>query len=180
MRKLAYVLWGLLNLWLLAAASMLDLADSGLAVCAIFFLLQFIAILMHEAGHALAARQAGAKVLIFAAMPFEYDLVRGKVAAMRKLKGREVGGFVSYTWPLGAATHRKEAAIAAAGPLANFVAAGLAVALVPLFAPSPPSAPTMLVEPVVAGSPAKPNQRTQPDARFPDPAVAELAIAKLR
>ncbi|MFM5893337.1 MAG: site-2 protease family protein [Novosphingobium sp.] len=180
MRTLAYVLLGFLNLWLIAAASILDLADNGLAVYATFLLLQFIAIVLHEAGHAFAARRLGAKVLIFAAMPFQYDLVRRKFSAMRKLRGREVGGFVSYTWPLGAATHRKETIIAAAGPLANLAAAALAVAMVPLFAPSAPSAPTVQVEPVAIVSAASPDRGSLPDTRFPDPAAAELAIAKLR
>jgi membrane-associated protease RseP (regulator of RpoE activity) len=173
---LAYFLWGFLNLWLAIAAFQLDLAGNGFFAYGIFLVMLFIATLFHEAGHAIAARRNGAQVLVFAALVFEYDLVRRKFGAMRRrLRNREIGGFVAYTWPLGAGTHRKEAIIAAAGPLANFAAAVLAVALVPAF--SAPAHRLSEVElgtaPMASGEPSSGPAATP--AKLADPVYAEQA-----
>ena len=86
-------------------------------------------------------------------MVFEYDFERRKFGPMRRLRHREIAGFVLYRWPLGSGTHRKEAIIAAAGPLANLAAAALAVAMVPLFAPTPiPAAAPEALEIVPIGA----------------------------
>lgn len=173
---LAYFLWGFLNLWLAIAAFQLDLASNGFFVYFIFLVMLFIATLFHEAGHAIAARRNGAQVLVFAALVFEYDLVRRKFGAMRRrLRNREIGGFVAYTWPLGAGTHRKEAIIAAAGPLANFAAAALAMALVPAFASPPHRLQEAQLEAIsVAGGDPSSKSAAAP-SKLSDPVYAEQA-----
>lgn len=173
---LAYFLWGFLNLWLAIAAFQLDLTSNGFFVYCIFLVMLFIATLIHEAGHAIAARRNGAQVLVFAALFFEYDLVRQKFGAMRRrLRNREIGGFVAYTWPLGAGTHRKEAIIAAAGPLANFVAAALAVALVPAFASPPHRLAEAELGTVAVASGAPSSGPAAMPAKLADPVYAEQA-----
>ena len=180
MRALATVLWSFLNLWLAIAAFQLDLTTNGFVAYCIFLVMLFIAVIFHEAGHALVARRVGARVLTFAALIFEYDFANRKFGWMRRKFGRELGGFVIYSWPLGAGTHRKEVAIAAAGPLANFVTAALAVALVPAFAPPAPSSPAMQIEPQAFASADTPDRREAPAASLPDPATAALAYDRYR
>lgn len=176
MRILAISLWLFLNLWLAIAAFQLDLASNGFFVYGIFLVMLFVATLLHEAGHVIAARRNGARVLVFAALVFEYDLVRRKFGAMRRrLRNREIGGFVLYTWPLGAGTHRKGAIIAAAGPLANFAAAALAVALVPAFASPAPRLQASELETVseASGDPSSKSQEVP--SKLADPVYAEQA-----
>ncbi len=173
---LAYFLWGFLNLWLAIAAFQLDLAGNGFFAYGIFLVMLFIATLLHEAGHAIAAHRNGAQVLVFAALVFEYDLVRRKFGTMRRrLRNREIGGFVMYTWPFGAGTHRKEAIIAAAGPLANFAAAALAVALVPAFATPAPRLQLSELETVSEASGDPSSNTAAAPSKLADPVYAEQA-----
>lgn len=93
--------------------------------------LSFIAVVAHEAGHALVARRMGARVRKFVAVPVSYDLEARKWRWVWRVRGGEVGGYVSYTLDAIDA-RRKQIAIAAAGPGASLLlgVAGLGLAMV--------------------------------------------------
>ena len=98
-------------------------AGDGLAVWAIIGLLSFVAILVHEMGHALAARWAGARVINIVAIPFELRLRPMRLAWAPTAPGRDIGGYVTYTFDEDLETRREAVIIAAAGPAANFALA---------------------------------------------------------
>lgn len=176
MRLLANVLWGFLNIWLAVAAFQLDLTTNGFVAYGIFLLMLFLAVIIHEAGHAIAAQRMGAKVAVLAAMFFEYDFEHRKFGWMRSVRHREIAGFVLYRWPMGAGTFRKEAIITAAGPLSNLAAAALAVALVPLFAATPPAPATVEIVPIGSSGGALQNS---PVARLPSSEEINRALAEI-
>jgi Zn-dependent protease len=102
--------------------------DAGLFPrLAIDALLCFVAVLVHELGHAVAAWRLGAEVRSIVVLPFELRLRPSRLRVKWRAGGGDLGGYVAYTLDrieLG----RKHMLIAAAGPAANLllaVAAGV-------------------------------------------------------
>jgi Zn-dependent protease len=90
-------------------------------------LLAFVAVLVHELGHAAAARRLGADIHSIVVLPFELRLHPRKLRMKWRAGQGDLGGYVAYTLDRIAA-RRKHMAIAAAGPAANLLlafAAGL-------------------------------------------------------
>lgn len=86
-------------------------------------ILSFIAIVVHELGHAAAVARLGGTVHKIVAMPFELRLHPRRLG-LAAGKGRDIGGYVTYSFDR-RGTSRKEALVAAAGPAANFLFAAL-------------------------------------------------------
>ena len=100
--------------------------DSGfVARFAIDALLCFVAVLVHELGHAAAAHRLGADVHAIVALPFEYRTKQRRLRLKWRAGRADLGGYVSYTLDRIDA-RRKHMAIAVAGPVANLVLALLA------------------------------------------------------
>jgi len=102
-------------------------------------MLAFLVILIHELGHALAAKAYGRPILRFVAMPFElrFRPLRFRLAHRDRIGG-DIGGFVQYGGRLEARGER--AVIAFAGPAANFLLAGAALLLAGWLAMRPDTA----------------------------------------
>lgn len=122
--------------WLLSVALFIfargqDGIDNGLIALIIISLAGFIATVFHELGHAFAAYKAGAQVLTIAALPFRYSVQSRKLRFEQYWPAGDIGGYVEYTYKGSAgsteAPPRKRIWIAAAGPLANFATAALAI-----------------------------------------------------
>ena len=97
--------------------------DAGLIPrLAIDALLAFVAVLVHELGHAAVARRLGADVHSIAVWPFELRLRPRKLRMKWRVGKGDLGGYVAYTLDRIAA-RRKHMAIAAAGPAANLLLA---------------------------------------------------------
>lgn len=92
-------------------------------------LITFIVTLVHELGHALAARWAGAEVHAIMVVPLRLRLQPRRFSWAGPAGRGDIGGYVTYTLNR-IGSRRKQAWIAAAGPLANLVLA----ALVPVIA----------------------------------------------
>jgi membrane-associated protease RseP (regulator of RpoE activity) len=95
-----------------------------------FFLTAFLAffvILVHELGHALAARSYGRRILSFAVMPFElrFRPLRLRLAHNDAGTG-DLGGFVLYEQDR-AERRRERVIISLAGPAANLLLAAAAL-----------------------------------------------------
>jgi Zn-dependent protease len=103
--------------------------DAGLVPrIAIDVLLSFVAVLVHETGHATAAWRLGADVRSIVVLPFELRLHPRKLRARWRVGSGDLGGYVAYTLDRMDA-RRKRLAIAAAGPAANFLLALIAGAM---------------------------------------------------
>jgi Zn-dependent protease len=98
-------------------------------------LVTFVATLVHELGHALAARLAGAEIRAVMVVPFRLQFRPGRFTLAGPAGRGDIGGYVSYTLDrIGA--RRRHALIAAAGPAANLLLAGLADRAASMFASS--------------------------------------------
>lgn len=93
--------------------------------------LQFIAVIIHELGHAGAAYRAGATVTAICVVPFVWDASAKRLRFERYLPENDIGGYVTYHFGEGGST-RDDMAIAAAGPLANLAAAAMVTAFAAL------------------------------------------------
>ncbi|MCB2067858.1 MAG: site-2 protease family protein [Erythrobacter sp.] len=143
-------LFAIFNLVLMFYAADQDIVDSGVLAWLLLMVLQFLAIVIHESGHAVAAHCAGARLLTFCVGWFAYDFRKRRWESQRG-GNREVGGYVAFAFERhGTDTPARRAWIAAAGPLAN-----VATAAVLLLAMQLPSQPPLATEPVavVAGQP---------------------------
>jgi len=91
--------------------------------------LSFVAILVHELGHAAAVVAVRGRIRTIVVVPFAYRIATGKLKLSWRLRGGEIGGYVAYDLDRINA-RSKHAMIALAGPLANAVLAG--ALLIPL------------------------------------------------
>ena len=145
-------------------------AGGSLAVWVIIGLLSFVAILVHELGHALAARWAGARVINIVAIPLELRMRPMRLGWVTTAPRRDIGGYVTYTFDDQLETRRESLIIAAAGPAANFALA-LVATVFAYWCQSfgwPDLPPVILETAPIAGEPA-----TWPIA--PLPTSAEIA-----
>jgi membrane-associated protease RseP (regulator of RpoE activity) len=118
--------------------------------------LAFFVILVHELGHALAARGYGRRILRFAVMPFEQSFRPLRLRLAHNDAGTgDVGGFVQYAEGR-SGTRREQAVIAFAGPAANFLLAAAAL----LFAAWLSQRPEMSALPAIG--PVEPVQHLKP------------------
>ncbi|WP_448664545.1 site-2 protease family protein [Sphingomonas sp. CJ20] len=108
--------------------------DSGAVVRVLIVLvLSFIVTLVHELGHAAAVLAVRGHVTSIVVLPFAYRVGSGKLELARRMKNREVGGYVAFRIDAINA-RRKHAIVAAAGPAANVVLAlalGVVIAALP-------------------------------------------------
>jgi hypothetical protein len=174
--RIVYALWYLASGALWVTASKHDaFGDNWLIAFAAIAALQFVIVLIHEAGHAWAAWRCGARVWSICVVPFVWDASRRALRFEPELPARDIGGYVSYTFEAGGTT-RKDMAIAAAGPLANLVSAVIVAALLSASAlPSgEPSDPGPL--PVSAVNPDAPLPTTRPAIRLPSEAEIDAML----
>lgn len=103
--------------------------DAGLIPrLAIDAILAFVAVLVHELGHAAMAWRLGADIRSIVVLPFELRLRPRELRTKWRAGTGDLGGYVAYTLDRIDA-RRKHMLIAAAGPAANWLlalAAGLA------------------------------------------------------
>jgi membrane-associated protease RseP (regulator of RpoE activity) len=87
----------------------------------VFFLVgPWLAILMHELGHAIAAAATGMNVRFIVAGPIQLSLAPLRVGLASQVLGHDVGGYVLYDERPGRyLTRQTDILITAAGPLAN-------------------------------------------------------------
>jgi Zn-dependent protease len=129
---LRFFAWFVLLISSVAAMSALEAHrwTLGWAGAALFILaLVFVAILIHELAHALAAVAVGARVSRIVVVPFELTLRPRRLRLIRRRVRGDLGGYVSYTLDRIEASKR-HAIVAIAGPLANIVT-GMAAGGVP-------------------------------------------------
>lgn len=133
MRRLALVL--MFACWLIVWAGLLELrlVGGGLLAFLLVPLLSFLATLVHELGHFVAARAIGARVTALAALPIELRFHPLRLGLALRRPHPDIGGYVLYAPPAGM-TRRQAILVAAAGPAANM---GLAVVAVLLAALAP-------------------------------------------
>ena len=140
-----------------------------------FFLtgaLAFLVILVHELGHALAAKAYGRPILRFVVMPFElrFRPLRFRLAHRDRIDG-DIGGFVQYG---GRVEARRECVlISFAGPAANFLLAGAALLLAGWLAMRPDTSHLPSIAPVAGQS-----QSGAPGGMLPSDAEVARALAK--
>jgi membrane-associated protease RseP (regulator of RpoE activity) len=87
--------------------------------------LSFVAVLVHELGHAAAARHLGADIRAIVVLPFELRLKPRRLQMKWRIGKGDLGGYVAYVLDR-VDVRRKHMAIAAAGPIANALLALLA------------------------------------------------------
>jgi Zn-dependent protease len=93
----------------------------GWAGSALFILaLVFVAVLIHELAHAVAAAAVGARVSRIVVVPFEFTLHPRSLRLIRRPVRGDLGGYVSYTLDRIEA-RKRHAIVAVAGPLANVI-----------------------------------------------------------
>ena len=113
--------------------------DAGLILrLAVDALLAFVAVLVHELGHAAAAWRLGADIRAIVVLPFELRLRPRQLRTKWKAGENDLGGYVTYTLDRIDA-RRKHLMIAAAGPGANLLlalVAGLAAGQLGLMSPA--------------------------------------------
>lgn len=178
--RLVYALWYVASgvLWVMAAQY--DAFDHNwLLAFVVIGILRFVVVVIHELGHAWAARRCGARVKVICAVPFVWSARTRRVRFEPQIPARDIGGYVSYTFEHGGGSTRGEMAIAAAGPLANFASATAVLAVAGLLAMMPLSAeaPSDPGPPVVAAEEGAPSARTEP-VRLPSEAQIEAFVAE--
>lgn len=94
--------------------------------------LSFVAVLVHELGHAVAVWALGGRVKRIVALPFSLQLRPRRWSIAAWPKGSDLGGYVSYELNT-IDRHRKTSLIAFAGPAANFLLSFVAGMLVGVF-----------------------------------------------
>lgn len=124
MRPAGLVLYVIANLYVLRAMPIW--VGGNLAERVVLALLiTFVATLVHELGHALAARLAGAEIRTIMVVPVRMQFRPRRFAWAGPAGGGDVGGYVTYTLDR-IGSRWKQIGIAAAGPAANLLLAGLA------------------------------------------------------
>lgn len=124
MRPAGLILYAIANLFVLQALPVWVGGNLALRIV-LALLITFVATLAHELGHALAARLVGAEIRAIMVVPFRMRLRPRRFEFAGPAGNGDIGGYMSYTLDrIGA--RRKQALIAAAGPAANLLLAGLA------------------------------------------------------
>jgi membrane-associated protease RseP (regulator of RpoE activity) len=176
MRHIATVLFVIVNFAVFAALSELQSPLGWFLYIPLTLLLSLIVILVHELGHALAARRHGRRIDRFVALPFELRFRPWRLRVAEYEGGRDLGGEVVYDvdWP---ETRREHALIAAAGPAANFLLALITVLLATWIVAN--AAPEL--RPLTAITPGSAGVSVVPDALLPsDEEVARVLGAHAR
>lgn len=83
-------------------------------------LIGFVAVLIHELGHAVAANAVGGRVGRIVVFPVEFVVASRKLRLVRHWGRGDLGGYVTYTLDRVEA-RRRHAIVAIAGPAANIV-----------------------------------------------------------
>lgn len=83
-------------------------------------LIGFVAVLIHELGHAVAAKAVGGQVGRIVVFPIEFAVASRRLRLVRSWGRGDLGGYVTYTLDRIEA-RRRHAIVAIAGPLANIV-----------------------------------------------------------
>jgi len=126
MRALAMMIFFLTAFGVVGVLSEHFRGDSGLVMrLAVDALLCFVAVLVHELGHAAAAHRLGADIRAIVVLPFEYSMRQRRLRLKWRAGAGDLGGYVSYVLDRIDA-RRKHMLIAAAGPVANLLLALLA------------------------------------------------------
>lgn len=100
--------------------------DAGLVMrFVVDALLCFVAVLVHELGHAAAAHRLGADIRAIVVLPFEFNTRQRRLRLRWRAGMGDLGGYVAYALDRIDA-RRKHMMIAAAGPIANLLLALLA------------------------------------------------------
>jgi len=104
-------------------------------------LIGFVAVLIHELGHAVAANAVGGRVGRIVVFPVEFVVAPRKLRLVRHWGRGDLGGYVTYTLDRIEA-RRRHAIVAIAGPLANVVTGAVAGSSFAIAAPGilPPGA----------------------------------------
>jgi membrane-associated protease RseP (regulator of RpoE activity) len=127
-RIVAVILCWILNYAVWVTLWEQDVVDSGLAALAITAVLSFFAILVHELGHAAAAHRLRIPVVAIAVIPFELRLRPLRLTMNPAAIDRDIGGYVELEDDE-FRSMRKDAIVAAAGPVANLIFALIATVL---------------------------------------------------
>jgi Zn-dependent protease len=83
-------------------------------------LIGFVAVLIHELGHAVVANAVGGRVGRIVVFPIEFTVTSRKLRLVRHWGRGDLGGYVTYTLDRVEA-RRRHAIVAIAGPAANIV-----------------------------------------------------------
>ena len=121
MRLLAILLGVALNFAAMAAQSSLPHPLTGDEAALLWPPSLFVAVLIHEVGHALMAMALKGDVKVLAVFDYGYDFRTKRFGRQRAEHLREIAGFVTYTLRNNGQTRFRRAAIALAGPMANAV-----------------------------------------------------------
>lgn len=122
-RGLEYVLWLIGNIFIFGAAISADIFPNGIAAFLGISVLNFVAIFIHELGHAWIAHRRGARVAKIAVLPFSYQPEKRRFAIEKRVPRTDIGGYVLYSFGKRGETRKDAIAIAAAGPIANLLSA---------------------------------------------------------
>jgi hypothetical protein len=137
MRWVAVFLGFVLNLMLFSGAAELARLNWWQAF-ALLSALNFVAILLHELGHAWAFKWIGGSVQKIVVMFAAYDARTGRLGWSRIAGQGDVGGYVAGSYPPGGMTRANCIRVYAAGPVANAATGLLALgAALLLSAPTP-------------------------------------------
>jgi len=130
-------------------------------------LIGFVAISVHELGHAAALLMAGGRVAKFAVMPFELTFRPWRLRLAPRKMDRDIGGYVARE-PGWTTSVRNDVLISAAGPIANFLLTLIALAGAFWFDQGADGNPPLLI----AGD--TPSQALDALPSLPDPNLFEL------
>jgi membrane-associated protease RseP (regulator of RpoE activity) len=130
-RGIAYCFLALPSVLVLQAGQ--DLFGSGgggfVLSVALYAVIIFVTIFVHEAGHAVAALKIGWRVTLFAVFPLAYRTKTRKLEFW-VLPSGDLGGMVSVATDGKLRTRRRSIMLSAAGPLANFAFSAIAFCLI--------------------------------------------------
>lgn len=180
---LNYAIWVIATIILYGMALERDVIDNFLVAFAVISALQFVAILIHELGHAWAAHWAGARVEHIAVVPFRFDVRQRRLRFDRYLPAKDIGGFVSYNYGRARPTARNEITIAAAGPMANIVSAALLFAAISspgLISEANEAAPTTEVVSIVSRDNNRSVAQDSAPAIYPSQETVDRAFAQAK
>jgi membrane-associated protease RseP (regulator of RpoE activity) len=100
--------------------------------------LNFVAILLHELGHAWGFRHVGGRVHKVVVLFLAYDVAKRRFARSRLSAGGDVGGYVAGSFRPEGPTIRDQIIVSGAGPAANLVTGALAALAAVLIGPAVP------------------------------------------
>lgn len=129
MRWVAWIVMAVAYLGASTALSTIFWAHEPLVRYALAMVLIFFVTLVHELGHAIAVARVGGTLKSIMVFPLQFDLRTRRFGFARLNHRGDVGGYVSYSIDRIDA-RRKHVIVAAAGPAANMVGAGIGILLV--------------------------------------------------